>query len=93
MDNRLNTIGLAYRAKKIVFGEEVLNQISRVKLVIIASDISEKSRERFLKKCSYYNIDYIDCFNGEEISNALGKNNIKVIGITDEGFKKSLLNK
>lgn len=93
MDKTLSTLGLAYRAKKIVLGEEVLNQISDVKLIVIASDISEKSRQRFIKKCDFYNIEYIDSFTGQEISNALGKNNIKVVGIIDEGFKKSLLNK
>ena len=93
MDKRLMTLGLAYRAKKVVFGEEVLEHISDVKLLIIASNISEKSRERFLKKCSFYGIEYIDCFTGEEISSALGKNNIKVVGIIDTGFKKSILEK
>ena len=93
MDKMLTTLGLAYRAKKTVLGEEVLNQISNIKLMFIASDISEKSRERFEKKCSFYNIEHIDEFNGEQISNCLGKNNVKVIGIIDEGFKKSLLNK
>ena len=91
MDKTLSTLGLAYRAKKLVLGEEVLNQISNVKLIIIANDISENSRERFLKKCNFYNIEYIDRFTSSEISNALGKNNVKVVGITDEGFKESLL--
>ena len=93
MDRVLNTLGLAYRAKKVVLGEEVLNQIDKVKLLIIANDISDKSRERFLKKCSYYKIDYIDCFRSEDISNALGKETIKVVGIIDEGFRKSILKK
>ena len=93
MDKSLSTIGLAYRAGKIVLGEEVLNQISKIKLLIIASDISMKSRERFLKKCNFYNIEYIDSFNCEELSKTLGKNTIKVIGITDVGFKKAILNK
>lgn len=93
MDRMLTTLGLAYRAKKTVLGEEVLNQISNIKLMFIASDISEKSRERFEKKCSFYNIEHIDELNSEQISNCLGKNNVKVIGIIDEGFKKSLLNK
>lgn len=91
MDKTLSTLGLAYRAKKLVLGEEVLNQIGDIKLIIIANDISENSRERFLKKCNFYNIEYIDRFTSSEISNALGKNNVKVVGITDEGFKESLL--
>ena len=93
MDSVIKLLGLVYRANKMVLGEEVLNQIKNVKLIFIASDISEKSRQRYLKKCSYYNIEYIDCLSGEQLSNALGKNNIKVIGITDNGFKKSLLEK
>ena len=92
MDNVLQTLGLAYRAKKIIFGEEVLENINDVKLLIIASDSSYKTKERYLKKCSYYKIDYIDKFNSGEISNALGKDNIKIVGVIDEGFKKSLLN-
>ncbi|MBQ1347617.1 MAG: 50S ribosomal protein L7ae, partial [Erysipelotrichaceae bacterium] len=74
MADMLNTLGLAYRAKKVVLGEEVLNRIDKVKLMFIASDISEKSRERYEKKCHYYRIDHIDEFCGEQLSAALGKN-------------------
>ena len=91
MADTLKTLGLAYRAKKVVLGEEVLNKIGKVKLMFIASDISEKNRERFEKKCYYYGIDHIDDYSGEELSSALGKNNVKVIGILDEGFKNALL--
>ena len=91
MDNMLSTIGLAYRAKKIVLGEEVLNQINDVKLMIIVTDISQSSLNRFIKKCDYYNIPYIQKYSCEQLSNALGKTTIKVIGIIDEGFKKILL--
>ena len=93
MADMLNTLGLAYRAKKVVLGEEVLNRIDKVKLMFIASDISEKSRERYEKKCHYYRIDHIDDYSSNELSEALGKNNVKVIGILDEGFKDALLKK
>ena len=93
MDNRLNTLGLAYRSKKVILGHDILDAMNRVKLVLIASDISDKSKERVVKKCTYYNVGFIEEFNSEELSKALGKSNIKVIGITDEGFKKLLLNK
>ncbi len=87
----LRLLGLIYRAKKMILGEEILSQIKKVKLVIIASDISEKSRERILKKCDYYQIGYIDRYTGEELSKALGKSNVKSIGIIDDGFKKKIL--
>ena len=85
MADKLNTLGLAYRARKAVLGEEVLNRIDKIKLMFIASDISEKSRER------YYKIDHIDEYSGEQLSSALGKNNVKVVGILDKGFKDALL--
>ena len=91
MADKLNTLGLAYRARKAVLGEEVLNRIDKVKLLFIASDISEKSRERYEKKCHYYKIDHIDEYSGEQLSLALGKNNVKVVGILDKGFKDALL--
>ena len=93
MDNVLNILGLAYRAKKVVLGEEVLNRISKVRIMFLASDLSEKSRERFEKKCLYYNIEHIDSYSGAELSAALGKNNIKVAGITDNGFARSIISK
>ncbi|MBR6233824.1 MAG: ribosomal L7Ae/L30e/S12e/Gadd45 family protein [Erysipelotrichaceae bacterium] len=91
MADKLNTLGLAYRARKAVLGEEVLNRIDKIKLMFIASDISEKSRERYEKKCHYYKIDHIDEYSGEQLSSALGKNNVKVVGILDKGFKDALL--
>lgn len=91
MDSALNTIGLAYRARKVVLGEEVYHRIKKVRLIIAACDISEKSRERIDKKCHYYDIQIIDRFTGSELSSAIGRNNVKLMGIIDDGFKDLLL--
>ena len=72
MADVLSTLGLAYRARKVVLGEEVFNRIQKVKLMYIACDISDKSRERLEKKCYYYGIDHIDIYSGQELSKALG---------------------
>lgn len=93
MDNALKLLGLIYRAKRMLLGEEVLDNMRDIKLILLASDISEKSKERYLKKCTYYKIDYLDCFTSEQLSSAIGKKIVKVIGITDSGFKKTLLDK
>lgn len=90
MDNTLNNLGIAYKAKKVIFGEEVLLNIKDIKLVVIASDISNGSKKRIVSKCEYYGIKYIDKYSCDDISNALGKKNIKTIGIKDEGFAKLL---
>jgi hypothetical protein len=93
MDSVLNLVGLMYRARKLVLGDEVYNRLKDIKLLLIANDISKGSRERLLKKTYYYQIDYLDKYSGEELSMAIGKNNVKIIGIIDDGFKKSLINK
>ena len=93
MDDVLKILGLAYRARKVVLGEEVLNRIRKVRVMFLASDLSEKSRERFEKKCYFYEIDHIDRYDCEELSKAIGRNNVKVIGITDQGLADSLRSK
>ena len=90
MDKRLNNLGLAYRAKKIVLGEDVITKMPNLKLVYIASDISPLSLKRVLKKCDFYKVSYVNTFSSNDISNALGKTNIKLIGIMDDGFVKLL---
>lgn len=93
MDNILSILGLAYKAKKVVLGEEILNRISKVRLMFLASDLSQKSRERYEKKCFYYNIEHIDSFDSKQLSAAVGRNNVKTVGITDKGFAASIMNK
>ena len=93
MDDVLKLLGLAYRARKLVLGEEVLHQIRKVRILFLASDISKGSEERYLKKCHYYDIFPIDVYDSEELSSALGKNNVKVIGVLDQGFADALMKK
>lgn len=93
MNKSLQLLGLIYRAKKLLIGEDVLNNLKDCKLLIIASDTSDKNKQRYLKKCDYYKLLHIDEFTSEQISNAIGKNNIKLIGIVDAGFAKSMLMK
>ena len=92
-DELLQLLGLIYKAKKLVLGEEILNNLKKVKVMIIADDISEKSRLRYEKKANSYQIPIINGFDSKQLSEALGKNNVKTIGIIDEGFAKTALNK
>lgn len=93
MNKTLQLLGLARRAGKILFGEEILEKFreGKIQIVFIASDISEKSRERILKKCSYYNTPYIDQFSAEELGTAVGKRNIRSLALTDRGFAENVL--
>lgn len=92
--NVLNILGLAYRAQKVTTGDkEVLRAIkqNRAKLVFVASDASEKTFDRFDKKCYFYNIKMNTEYTTDELSNAIGKPLCKIIAITDEGFQEALI--
>ena len=94
MENKaLNLLGLAERARKILFGSDTVEkalQSKKAKMVIVSSDSSTNTIDKFKKKCFYYNIPLILNFNSSEISQAVGKQNCKVIAICDQGFSKSL---
>lgn len=79
-------MGLSARARKISFGaDSVEMQIKKkkVKLIIIAEDSSERTKDKFKKLGEEYNIPYIIIGKIEEISNSIGKSNKAIIGIED----------
>ncbi|PMD73504.1 L7Ae/L30e/S12e/Gadd45 family ribosomal protein [Companilactobacillus nuruki] len=88
----LNLLGLAVRARKVISGTELtINGVrsSEVKLVIMASDCSNRTKKDLHNKASYYNVPVVDTLNSSEIKTAIGKDR-KVMGITDLGFAKRL---
>ena len=77
------------RARKVMLGEEiVLKGLSRNKhnLVFLASDAGENIKNKIIKKTEYYGAQVIDCLSTIELSNAIGKENRKVILVSDKGF-------
>lgn len=89
----LNLIGLATRARKTSMGIDIVIgniQHNKAKLVFIANDSSIETIKKVQDKCKYYNV--IDCmlFNTDELNQAVGKGNIKVVSINDNGFYESI---
>lgn len=93
MENLFNLIGLAMRAGKVISGEELMDAIrkNKVSLVIVAEDASENTKKRYRDKCTYYGIESIVVSDSLKLNRAIGKVNRMAIGITDEGFKKSMM--
>jgi ribosomal protein L7Ae-like RNA K-turn-binding protein len=56
-------------------------------LIALASDASENTKKKIRDKASYYGIDVIESLTSTQLSQSIGKTNIKVIAILDEGFK------
>lgn len=95
-NNYLNMVGLAYRARKLSLGEEVVKDIKkqRAKLVLLASDTGPQTTKKITDKCKTYEIPLRIVDDKETLSNAIGKSERVAIAILDAGFAakiKSLL--
>ena len=94
--NIIGIIGLAARARKISFGaDSVEEDIKRrkTKLVIVALDSSERTKDKFKKICETYHIPIIIDASIDEISKAIGKSNKAIIGIRDDNMVKGIQEK
>lgn len=88
-------LGLAYRANKVVLGTDNIiagMKNHKVKLVVVSTTASLNTQKVIQDKASFYNTNviFVDEFDNT-ISKAIGKKNIKVIGIKDQGFKKLII--
>ena len=96
MDQALQMIGMAKKAGKTAEGEYLCEDAVRrekSKLIIIATDISEKSRERIVNSCKFHKIDYIDYSDSENLGRITGNEKRVVVSINDEGFAKAIVDK
>lgn len=84
-----NRLGLAFVARKLKIGTpQVIQAIQRkeAKVVLLASDASESTKKKITDKAKHYNIDVNMSFDTSTISKPIGRSNIKVIAIMDDGF-------
>ncbi len=78
---------------KIAFGaDSVENSIKKktVKLVIIAEDASERTKDKFKKICEQFNIPIIQVADIETLSNRIGKKNKAILGIQDINLSREI---
>lgn len=95
MKKILNNIGLAYKAKKIVLGTDNIVEkmkTKKVKLVIMAASSSFNTQKLIQDKAKTYGVDVLLLVvDDNDISQAIGRNNVKILGINDVGFKNMIL--
>ncbi|MEA5026432.1 putative ribosomal protein YlxQ [bioreactor metagenome] len=86
-------IGIARRANKLVYGDALHRSIRKQQpaLVVIASDASLRTTKHLLSQCDYYMVPYIIVENTGLISQAIGKANVKAVGINEQGIAKEIL--
>ena len=93
MEKILNNLGLCQRANGLISGEEMVIegiQSGKVYYVFLASDAGYNTTKQVLDKAKYYEITVDSTYTSAELSHSIGKQNRKVIGITNKGFIKIL---
>ena len=89
-------LGLAAKAGRLAIGtERVVEKIrgkSKVKLVIVASDVSQNTLKKLKNCCEYYQTEYIITeYTREDISYAVGKRSLaSSVAILDENFSSAI---
>lgn len=81
------------RAGKIESGTEtVIASLlkKKIKLVIVANDLQENSREKIVRAAKKAKVKLVASFNTEELTHAIGKKR-KVLGLTDQGFSNAFV--
>lgn len=58
----------------------------KVKLMILAEDISENSEKKIMKEIRRYGVNYVKYGNSDEMSHAIGSEGRTVFAICDENF-------
>lgn len=95
MNKKLNTLGLCRRAGKLITGfdpvvEEMAKPSGKVAGVMLASDISPKTRKEILFQADKYGVKTAETDSPmDEIGKILGKRT-GIIAVLDEGLFRSL---
>ena len=65
-------------------------KFKKAKLIILAEDSSENTKEKFIKICEENKLKIYQYGNKSDLSYAIGKNNKTVVAILDNNFAKSI---
>ena len=88
MEKILNNLGLCLRSGNLIIGEEpVVNAIREGKVcyIFLASDTGPNTKKKILDKSQFYGVEVNNDFDTFSLSQALGKGNVKVIGLKTKG--------
>ena len=94
MKKILSITGISRKAGKMILGtEKVISEIRKgrknsVKLVLIASDVSENTRKKISNACGFYNVPTVFIESDKTtFGHRMGANGeLSVAGITDSGL-------
>jgi len=88
-EKTLTMLGFAAKAGKIVSGEmgaRASVHKNKAKLMMIATDAAESTKEEFLQVAEKNGVTYISGLSMKEMGMAIGKSNRSILIVLDEGF-------
>lgn len=94
MNSFFNFLGIAKKSGTLIEGyskcDDLRNKIN-ISLFIISKDLSESSRNKFIKHCIEKEIPYIYDFSKSELGDPIGRDEIMILGISDNNIAQKLL--
>lgn len=87
-------MGFAARARKLFTGYNTcifMAEKRRLRLLILAEDLSENSKEKMLKAAKQYKLPYRVYGNMQDLSHATGCEGKGIFGIADENLANAIL--
>ena len=93
-DKVLSYLGFARKSGNLVSGTGTCTvnlAKGRVKLMILAEDISENGEKKIMKEIRKSNVKYIKYGSSDEMSRMVGEQGRSVFAVLDEGFAKAIL--
>ena len=94
MNKFFSFLGLAKRSGNVIEGyskcDEERNR-KNIFLFIISNDASNSTRKKFKNHCIAKNIELIEDFSKEELGFAIGREEVKILAITDKNMAEKLM--
>lgn len=94
MNKFFNFLSIAKKSNNLLEGYSKCDDYrnsTKIYLFIMSKNLSDKSKSKFKKHCETNNIPYIEDFSKEDLGNALGRKEVMLLGVLDEGIAKKLL--
>lgn len=91
-DKLAGLLGMAVRARKIVFGEVAFESLSSkdASLLLISDDASERTMKKLVNRAEYYQVEYL-VLEDLLLNQATGNTTRKYALVIDRGFSKGIL--
>ncbi|OJV64651.1 MAG: hypothetical protein BGO41_13695 [Clostridiales bacterium 38-18] len=96
MSNVLSLLGFARKAGQLVPGETLCEQgikRKKISLLIIATDLNESTKSKIITLCESEGVAYRVISDKTTLSNAIGKDNYGLFGVTNKKFSRALIEK